>query len=140
MNNMTHLNSEFSKAPTLWRVASLSTAGGLGCALGSTASLRCGAEGFSFQFSLAAVIATALGIAIGLLYWKLEAGGAAAGRNGRVLLALTGAGLFLYPLRLVPASILPDIATGLAAAVCALSLVSVMLLLVKRFLDSEERI
>jgi hypothetical protein len=54
-------------------------------------------------------------------------------------LLLAGAAVsFLYPLRFVPKSKLPEIAIGLGMATCALSIVGYLLLRARRFLEADE--
>jgi hypothetical protein len=55
------------------------------------------------------------------------------------VLILSGAAAFLYPLRFVPKSKLPEISIGLSFAVTALSIVACLLLSIRRFLNEDAR-
>jgi hypothetical protein len=120
-----------------FKIASVSTAIGFGCGVGSLQSLHWGPAGLMFQVSAGTFVAFAIGAAVGLLYWRAVTSGARSARNGSKWLLLGGVALFFYPLRFVPAEKLPDIAIGLALAVTALSTVACMLWQVKRFLDHD---
>jgi peptidoglycan/LPS O-acetylase OafA/YrhL len=124
---------------TFFRIASLGTAIGFGCAAASTESLRSSPAGFSFQITAGTFVAFAIGAAIAIFYWRLVVHNSPAVRRSSVLLALGGVGLFLYPLRFMPSRNLPELAIGLVSATLALSLVAFLLWKVKRFLDSDER-
>jgi hypothetical protein len=146
MNTITSLNAdiglekhEISNSHTLWRVASICAAAALGGAGASVESLRSTASGLSFQVSLGTVVGFIIGTAIGLLYWHIAANSAVAARRGSWVLAIAGVGLFLYPLRFVPAEKLPEIAIGLSTAAVALSIAGILISRVGRFLDGDER-
>ena len=132
-------DSESRSLRVFFKIASLGTALGLGAAAASTASLRSSAVGFSFQLSAGTFVAFAIGAAIALIYWKLVASNSKAARRGSILLALAGVGLFLYPLRFVPAGNLHDLIIGLILATCALSIAGFLLWRVKRFLDMDSK-
>ena len=132
-------DSESRSSRDFYRIASLGTALGFGAAAASTASLRSSPVGFSFQLSPATFIAFAVGAAVGLIYWKLVASNSKAARRASFLIALAGVGLFLYPLRFVPAGNLHDLIIGLILAACALSIVGFLLWRVKRFLDTDSQ-
>jgi hypothetical protein len=132
-------DSESRSLRVFFKIASLGTALGLGAAAASTASLRSSPVGFSFQLSPATFIAFAVGAAVGLIYWRLVANNSKAARRASLLIALAGVGLFLYPLRFVPAGNLHDLIIGLILAACALSIVGFLLWRVKRFLDTDSK-
>jgi hypothetical protein len=114
-----------------------STALALGCMAAAIQALRQDAAGFTFHVSLGTFVAFALGTAAGLLYWKLAARSMLAVRLGTAVLVLAGVGGFLYPLRFVPANKRGDVAIGLVAASCAISLVAFLLWKLKRFFDAD---
>jgi hypothetical protein len=131
--------SESRSSRDFFKIASLGTALGFGAAAASAASLRSSPTGFSFQITAGTFVAFAIGAAIALIYWKLVASNSKAARRGSFFLALAGVGLFLYPLRFVPAGNLHDLAVGLILATCALSIVGFLLWRVKRFLDTDSQ-
>ena len=130
-------DSESKSSRDFYKIAALGTALGFGAAAASTASLRSSPVGFSFQLSAATFVAFAVGAAVGLIYWRLIASNSKAARRASLLIALAGVGLFLYPLRFVPAGNLHDLIIGLILAACALSIVGFLLWRVKRFLDTD---
>jgi hypothetical protein len=132
-------DSESKSSRDFFKIASLGTALGFGAAAASTASLRSSPVGFSFQLSAATFVAFMVGAAVALVYWKLVASNSRAARRASLLIALAGVGLFLYPLRFVPAGNLLDLIIGLILATCALSLVGFLLWQVKRFLDTDSQ-
>jgi hypothetical protein len=132
-------DSESRSTRVFFKIASLGTALGFGAAAASTESLRSSPGGFSFQITAGTFVAFAVGAAIALVYWKLVASNSKAARRSSFLLALAGVGLFLYPLRFVPASNLRDLTVGLILAAGALSIVGLLLWRVKRFLDKDSK-
>ena len=131
--------SEPRSSRVFFKIASFATALGFGGAAASTASLRSSPGGFSFHISVGTFVAFAIGAAVGLFYWKLVAQESKAARRATFFIALGGVGLFLYPLRFVPAGNLLDLAVGLILATIALSLVGFLLWQVKRFLDLDSQ-
>jgi hypothetical protein len=121
----------------LFKIVVASTALALGCMAAALQSLRRGASGFAFQFSFGTFVAFAVGLAAGILYWKLASRNLFGARLGNTLLVLAGVGAFLYPLRFVRADKVSDIAIGLGAATCAISLVGLLLLKMKRFFEAD---
>lgn len=118
--------------------------------------------GFSFSFglviaSLQALRRTPAGFAIQVSWWSLLAFLIGAGvtlpcfqvivrsenRNRRrvalALVALLGTGAFFYPMRVVPREKFRPVFIGLAAAVCALSVLATLLLCLYRFFENEEK-
>jgi hypothetical protein len=132
-------DSESRSSRDFFKIASISTALGFGAAAGSAASLRSSPVGFSFQITVVTFVAFAIGAAIALVYWRLVASNSKSARRASLLIALAGVGLFLYPLRFVPAGNLHDLAMGLILATCALSIVGFLLWRVKRFLDTDSQ-
>jgi hypothetical protein len=122
----------------LFGIVLFSTALALGGMAAAIQALHRSAAGFRFQISLGTLAAFAAGTAAGLLYWKLAARSLLAVRLATAFLVLAGVGAFLYPLRFVPADKLADIAIGLAAATCAVSIIAFLLWRVKRFLDADD--
>jgi hypothetical protein len=131
--------AESNSSRVFFKIAALSTALGFGAAAASTASLRSSPVGFSFQLSARTFVAFVIGAAVALIYWKLVAQESRAARRASLLIALGGVGLFLYPLRFVPAGNLHDLAVGLILAACALSLVGFLIWRITRLLDAETR-
>jgi hypothetical protein len=117
-----------------------STALGLGCMAAAMEALRQDVGGFSFQVSAGTFMAFAVGLAAALLYWKMAARSLAAVRVSSVILSLAGVGGFLYPLRFVPADKMTEIAIGLGAATCAISIGAFLLWRLKRFFDAESAV
>jgi hypothetical protein len=131
--------SESKNLRIFFKIASISTALGFGCAAASTASLRSSSVGFSFQISPGTFVAFFIGAAIGMVYWKLIARSSMAARVGSLLVGLAGLGLFLYPLRFVPAGNLHDLTIGLLIAAGALTVVGVLLWKIKRYLEADSK-
>jgi hypothetical protein len=115
-----------------------STALALGCMAAAVQALRRSATGFTFRVSVWTFVAFAVGLAAGLLYWKLAARSVLAVRLGTTLLVLAGVGGFLYPLRFVPEDKWADIAIGLGFAVCAISTVAFLLWRMKCFFEADQ--
>ena len=132
-------DSESRSSRDFFKIASVGTALGFGAAAASAASLRSSPTGFSFQVTAGTFVAFAIGGAVALIYWKLVASNSKAARRGSFLLALAGVGLFLYPLRFVPAGNLHDLIIGLILATGALSIAGFLLWRVKRFLDMDSQ-
>ena len=119
----------------------------LGCAgmAASLEALHAGATGFYFVLSWRTGAILICAGALTLWVWKivLNEDDTPRQRFARrvvkgLLLASAGAA-FLYPLRFVPKSKLPEIAIGLGFAACALSIVAYLLLRARKFLESDER-
>jgi hypothetical protein len=60
-------------------------------------------------------------------------------RAALTFVVLVGLGAFFYPMRVVPREKFHAVFTGLAVAAVALSIVAVLLLLLRRFFEHEER-
>jgi hypothetical protein len=139
--NTTEVHGLPQSADTLSRgfyeIARGATALALGCMAAALEMLRRNAAGFTFQVSVWTFVAFAVGLAAGLFYWKLAARSLPAVRLGTAFLVLAGIGGFLYPLRFVPKDKMADIAIGLGAAVCAISMGTFLLWRMKRFFDKD---
>ena len=130
-------DSESKNARDFMKIAAVSAALGLGCTAAVAASLRGSASGFSFRVSVGTFVTFAVATWIAARNWKLVTTKSAAARRAAAFLLVSGAGLFLYPLRYVPSDRLADIAQGLLFAGCAIGLVGCLLWRLKRFLDLD---
>jgi hypothetical protein len=126
------------------RLAAASMGLALGIMLASLAALNRDASGYSFHIrSPVVAIAFAVGAVIGYAYWVLIGrsdtlrGAPKLVRGASALLVLVGIGGFLYPLRFLPPSKLPEVLEGLGGAVLALSLVGFLLWKIKKLLDRD---
>jgi hypothetical protein len=123
----------------------LGTALGCGAMAASLEALHARATGFYFTLSWRTGIIFVCGAAIVLWVWKIMLNEADtprqrfARRMVKGLLLVSAGAAFLYPLRFVPKSKLPEIAIGLGLAACALSIVGYLLLRARRFLEADER-
>ena len=125
------------------RIASLSTALAFGVVLGSVEALRRDPSGFAFKISVGTFVAFAIGLAIGVVYWKIVTLNATGNpsllrRVASFFLLLGGSVAFLYPLRFLPGEKLPEVFEGLATAAVALSLIGFMLRTLQQFFDQDE--
>lgn len=113
---------------------------GVGAAAASLEALR---PHYLFEFSGRTLIAFVLGAAVLWVYWQIVF----SEREGRAwqlfrrlaTFGIIAGGLvaFLYPLRYIAPTRYPELATGLCAAIFALSGVAIMLLLCRRFFEDE---
>jgi hypothetical protein len=114
---------------------------GVGAAAASLEALR---PHYIFEFSARTVFAFALGMGVLWAYWQIvfsprDTRGWRIFRNLATIGVIAGGLLaFLYPLRYIAPSRYPELATGLCAAIFALSGVAIMLLLCRRFFEDEE--
>jgi hypothetical protein len=121
------------------------TALGCGAMAASLEALRAGSAGFYFALSWRTGIIFACGAALILWVWKIVLDESdtprqrMARRVAKGLLFASAGAAFLYPLRFVPKSKLPEIAMGLGLAACALSIVGFLLIRARRFLEADER-
>jgi hypothetical protein len=125
-----------------FRIVAWSTSLAFGGMLASIEALHNGASGFAFRVSGWTMVAFAIGVVVGLIYWKIVLPSSTAGPSSRprimsFFLLLGGVAAFLYPLRFVPTKNLREIFIGLAAAAVALSLVGLMLWRLKIFFDKD---
>jgi hypothetical protein len=127
-----------------FRIASGATAFALGVLLAAVASLQRQTGGFRLHFGIPSLVAFAAGAALGWVYWRIVAPGAAAPpRPGWVrpvaslLLALVGICAFVYPVRFLPRESLPEVLLGLVLAALALATGGMFLWALKRFLDRD---
>lgn len=133
------MEGESASTRLLLRIIAWSTAIAFGAAVASAQALQLTPGGFSFKLSIGTGIAFALGIVITLVFWRVVASGRSGVWKGSLLLLVMGAGLFLYPLRFIPARILPEVGVGLIAAICALSILGFLFWRVTRFFESDEQ-
>jgi len=111
-----------------------------GFAVGSLEALQ---PNFSFKVSAKTVIAFALGAAMVWIYWTILLNPSKTPRQNRLrwvasaVLFLAGVAGFLYPLRFIAPNNYPDVILGLGAALCGISVIAVLLLACKRFLDRD---
>jgi len=123
----------------------LGTAIAFGCLVASLEALRSSPSGMSFQISLRTLLAFALGAAAVFPFWKIVFNLVSRNRQrsrhvwAALLLLLIGVAAFLYPSRFVPSEKLHDMYIGLIFAVCALSLLAGLLVMIGRFLESDSR-
>lgn len=121
----------------LFKIASLATAFGLGCAAASLQSLDRSPAGFNFHVTVWTFVAFAFGAAIALLFWHVCMRSPAAARRYSGWFLLVGLVMFLYPLRFIPSERKLEMVEGLILAIMALSGVAFMLWQVKRYLDDD---
>jgi hypothetical protein len=114
---------------------------GSGAAAASLEALR---PHCTFEFSARTVLAFAVGMGVLWVYWRILFSPRDS-RGWRVLrgfatgvVGIGGLAAFLYPLRYIAATRYPDLATGLFAAVFALSGVAIMLLLCRRLFEDGD--
>jgi len=128
----------------LLRVMIFGTALGCGAMAATLEALHAGPGGFYFAVSWLTGIVFACGAALVLWAWRVLLNEADtprqrfARRAAKGLLFASAAGAFLYPLRFVPKSKLPEIAIGLGLAICALSIIGYLLIRARRFLEADE--
>ncbi len=127
------------------RIMIWGTAIAFGFLAASLQALRPNTSGFTFQVSVLTLLAFTVGVGIVIVFWKiiLNRSGGARQKSRRIMaelvLLLVGMGAFLYPLRFVPTEKLPDMLTGLITAVCALSLLGCLLVMMGKFLESDHK-
>jgi hypothetical protein len=139
------VNPENGGDRELLRVMVLGTSLACGAMASSLEALHARAAGFYFILSWRTGVVFVCGAALVLWVWKVVLNETdtprqrLARRVAKGLLILSAAAAFLYPLRFVPKSKMPEIANGLGMAACALSIVGYLLLRVRRFLEADER-
>lgn len=121
------------------RIASVSTALGLGFMAGAVQCLRADHTGFYFVLSWWTLLAGGIGAAVGLLCWKWMRLGGRFAVVATILLIVAGCGAFLYPLRFVARQGLPDIIKGLVVAGCVISLGAALIWQVRRSLERDNQ-
>lgn len=123
----------------------LGTALACGAMGGSLEALRARPAGFYFQISWRTAVVFIIGTVLILWIWRIMLDETDSPRQRRArLLAKTflfasAAAAFLYPLRFVPKSKLPDILIGLSLAIFVLSIVGVLVWKSRQFLEADER-
>lgn len=139
------MQSETKNERDVMRIMIWGTAVAFGFLAASLQALRSNPAGFTFQISVFTFLAFAAGVGITIAFWKiiLNRSGGMRQKSRRfwaeLLLLCFGMGAFLYPLRFVPSEKLPEMLTGLTIAVFALSLVGCLLVMMGRFLESDDR-
>jgi hypothetical protein len=127
----------------LLRVISIGSALTWGGIMASLQALTPVATGFSFQVSWLTFAAFVAGTAAVYYFWQIllrkrdGTHGKLLRLTAETLLVLSGAAAFLYPLRFVPKAKPPEISIGLATATVALSIVGLLLLGIRRFLNAD---
>jgi hypothetical protein len=138
------VNSENGEDPGLLRIMVIGTTLGCAAMAASLEALHARTSGFYFVISWRTGGVFIGAAALALWGWKVmldesnTPGKRWARRGAMTVLFASAVAAFLYPLRFVPKSKLPEIAIGLAMAVCALSIVGYLLLRARRFLESDE--
>jgi hypothetical protein len=140
--NLAAVKGETKNERDIVRIATLSTALGMGTVFASNQSLTRDANGFIWHLSAHTLLAFVVGAAIGYSYWKIIARSSdrqASGllRAASFMLLLVGIGAFLYPLRFLPTDQLPDVAKGLGVDVVALSALGWILWQIRNFLNAD---
>ncbi len=141
MSSKKHTPSDVKEARTgsaFYRISAISCAISFGFLAASLQCLHRSEAGFSFSASPTTAIAFCLGAALSTAYWKLVLQSNKSRRLATALMVLAGIVMFLYPLRFIPAEKLPDMSLGLLFAIIALSGVAALLLMMRRFLDSDK--
>ena len=129
----------------LIRVITFGSALTWGGIMASLQALTHEGAGFSFHPSWLTFAAFIAGTAAVYVFWQIMLHKTANAHQklwrliAELLLILSGVAAFLYPLRFVPKAKLPDISIGLAFAVVAISIVSLLLLGIRRFLNADAR-
>jgi hypothetical protein len=139
------VNLDTAGERALLRVMILGTTLGCAAMAASLEALHAAASGFYFVLSWRTPLIFICVAALTLWVWKIVLNEDDTPRQRLLrrivkglLLASAGAA-FLYPLRFVPKSKLPEIAIGLGLAACALSIVGFLLLRARKFLEADER-
>jgi hypothetical protein len=138
------VNSESDWDRGLLRIMVFGTTLGCAAVAASLEALHAGTAGFYFVLSWRTGIVFVCAAALAFWGWKIMLDESdtprqrLARRVAKGVLFASAAAAFLYPLRFVPKSKLPEIAIGLGMAVCALGIVGYLLLRARRFLESDD--
>jgi hypothetical protein len=126
------------EAPLL-RIIVLGLAFSFGVMVASLEMLHPQSNGFSLEVSWRTLAGFVVGVVLAdPCFWVIVYSRKKKLRRAALaLVAAAGVACFLYPLRFVPRQTLPSLLTGLGCAVLALSIVAGLLLLVRRFFESE---
>ena len=114
----------------------------VGAAAASLEALR---PHYVFEFSARTVVAFAVGMGVLWVYWQIlfnesnTPGWRVLRRVATAVVGIGGLTAFLYPLRYIAATRYPDLATGLFAAIFALSGVAILLLLCRRMFEDDDQ-
>jgi hypothetical protein len=108
----------------------------------AAASLQALGRDFSFHITATTVLVFILGTTVMGLFGRVIFNPSAKGRAKlflpiSIVLVLLGVGAFLYPLRYASPGELPELLTGLAAAVFALAVVATLVLILRRLFEGE---
>jgi hypothetical protein len=139
------VKSQQADDPVLLRVMVLGTTAACAAMAGTLEALRAGADGFYFMISWRTGVVFICSAMMVLWAWRIvldetEIPSHRLARNVvKGLLLAVAAAAFLYPLRFVPKSKLPEIAIGLGMATCALSIVGFLVFRARRFLEEDEK-
>ncbi len=137
---MTGVKTGSQSKAALVRVMIWGSALAAGFATGSLQALQ---PDFSFRVSFNTFIAFTLGSTLIYLYWKVLLNPSKNPRQKRlrwaasILLLLGGIAGFLYPLKFIAPNNFHEVTLGLLAAFAGLSVIALMLLICKRFLDKD---
>jgi hypothetical protein len=129
----------------LLRIVTFGSALTWGGIMASLQALTPAGAGFSFHVTWLTFAAFIAGTAAVYFFWQIVLRKTADTHQklwrfiAELLLILSGMAAFLYPLRFVPRSKLPEISIGLAFAIVALSIVALLLLGIRRFLNADAR-
>ena len=109
--------------------------------IASMQTVRATATGFTFDFNRGTLLAFVIGAALVVPCFQAIFYSKRVGLRRVALVVVIAIGLagFIYPLRFVQGEARPAIFIGLTVAVCALSIVGVLMLLVSRFLARDEK-
>ncbi|HEX4120485.1 MAG TPA: hypothetical protein VH619_07710 [Verrucomicrobiae bacterium] len=139
------MNSESGADRGLLRVMILGTASACGAMAASLEALRARAAGFYFQITWRTGVAFVIGTALILWIWRIMLDESDTPRQrfarqlAKTFLFASAAAAFLYPLRFVPKSQMPDIAIGLGLAIFVLSIIGFLVWKTRRFLETDEQ-
>ena len=123
----------------------LGTALACGALGASLEALRARTAGFYFKISWRTGLVFVCGTLLILWIWRIMLDETDSPRQrlsrrlAKAFLFAFAAGAFLYPLRFVPKSQLPDVAIGLTLAIFVLSIIGVVIWKTRRFLEQEEK-
>ncbi|HEX3988321.1 MAG TPA: hypothetical protein VHZ30_02745 [Verrucomicrobiae bacterium] len=131
--------------PVLLRVMVLGTTSACAVMAGTLEALRAREDGFYFDISWRTGVVVICSAAMVMWAWRIVLDETETPRHRlarrvvKGILLAVAAAAFLYPLRFVPKSKLPEIAIGLGMATCALSIVGFLLFRARRFLEEDEK-
>jgi hypothetical protein len=111
-----------------------------GAVIASLEALRSTAVGFAIVFSWRTLLMFVVGtvIMVPCFLIILHSKRTYLRRAVLAFVTLVGLGAFFYPMRVVPGERMPAVSLGLAVAVIALSVIGGLLLMLRRFFESDE--